>query len=132
MSRSPPWNQSEIDPLIALYLTFRVLEDRGAPYVKAQFIRELIGAPTPAQPDGNPDAALANRTKGSAEAKMMNVTAALESIGRHDLSMAQFGYVPLSNMQAALKARVTELVAGETLASLDRTLVRLASNQASA
>lgn len=127
MPRQPAWTLAEIDSAIALYLTFRVLEHRRAPYVKAQFIREIIGAPTPANPEGNPDAALAARSKGSVEAKMMNVTAALQSIGRDDLSMAGFGYVPLPNMQAALKARVTELVKGETLDTLSDMIGRIAN-----
>lgn len=127
MTRSPPWTPAEIDSAIALYLSFRVLEARGSPYVKAQFLREIIGAPTPANPEGNPEAPLINRSKGSVEAKLMNITAALQSIDRDDLSMASFGYVPLANMQAALKSRVAELVAGYELADLDRVLVRLAS-----
>ena len=127
MTRSPPWTTAEIDGAIAMYLAFRVLEHRGAPYVKAQFIRQLIGAPTPANPEGNPDAILVNRSKGSVEAKFMNITAALESIGRQDLSMASHGYVPLANMQAALKTRVTELVAGQTIDSLSDTIGRIAS-----
>ena len=113
------WNQSEIDNCIGLYLSMRVLVEREVPFVKAQLLREIIGEPTPAQPQGNPNAPLYNRTKGSVEMKLMNITAALESLGRDDLSMAEHGYRPLKNMQASLKARVYELVRGYGIGDMD-------------
>jgi hypothetical protein len=116
---TPAWNQSEIDNCIGLYLLMRVLVERDVPFVKAQLLREIIGAPTPANPEGNPDATLHGRSKGSVEMKLMNITAALESIGRDDLSMAEHGYRPMKNMQAALKVRVAELVEGNSLNDLD-------------
>jgi hypothetical protein len=44
--------------------------------------------------------------------KLMNVTAALEAIGRDDLSMAEYGYRPMTNMQKALKDAVVKWAAG--------------------
>lgn len=113
------WNQSEIDSCIGMYIAMRVLVEREVPFVKAQLLREIIGAATPAQPKGNPGAPLYSRSKGSVEMKLMNITAALESLGRDDLSMAEHGYRPLKNIQASLKARVYELVRGYGINDMD-------------
>ena len=57
------------------------------------------------------NAPLMLRSKGSVEMKLMNVTAAVESLGRADLSMAEHGYRPMPNMQKALKDYVAEWLA---------------------
>ena len=104
--RPAPWSDIEIDACIGAYLLMRAAAELGNAYNKAAIIREL-------QTD-----VLAGRSRGSIEAKFMNVSAALAAIGREDLSMSEHGYRPLANMQKALKDRTAELVRDVTITSL--------------
>ncbi len=112
MTRSPPWSDAENTAGVALY--FRMLDkaQAGQPYNKAHMIREARG-----WRDGLPhdDGALFNRSRGSIEAKLMNMSAAHAAIGdgiagRVTVTMAGFGYVPLANMQAALRDAMREAI----------------------
>jgi hypothetical protein len=57
----------------------------------------------------------------------MNLTAIFESLGRHDLSMAEHGYRPLKGYQDSLKQRAAELVEGMTLADIGSKLTQVAT-----
>lgn len=96
---SGPWVSGELDAVIVLYATMRASVNKGLDYNKAQMIRDARCYKGSHQP-------LIGRSKGSIEMKLMNVTAALEAIGRKDLSMAEHGYRPMANMQKALKDTV--------------------------
>ena len=99
------WTDAEIDAVITLYLSMAASAYNRRPYNKAAMIREYRGE---SHGDLAPHFTLGNRTKGSIEAKLMNVTAAVELAGRDDLSMSDYGYRPLANMQKALRERVAE------------------------
>ncbi len=109
MKRSPPWNDAEIAAILRLYRSMWIYATAGVDYNKAQMIREASGKLDKFHTCNAP---LMLRSRGSIEAKLMNVTAALESIDRADLSMNEYGYRPLSNMQAALKDAVVDWAKG--------------------
>jgi ABC-type transport system substrate-binding protein len=102
--RKAPWNDTENRALCALYFAMRSKVDQGKEYNKAAMIREAmtgtaeIGGCTIIR-----SAPLKDRSKGSIEAKLMNLTAVLHDIGRAQFSMAEHGYRPLSNYQSDLK-----------------------------
>ena len=110
MTKSKAWTAEEIDASIGLYLCMRCAVHMAKKVNKRALIRE--------QQEGDPLAVgdahgpLMNRSRGSIEMKLMNITACLIDLGRDDLSMAEHGYRPLSSYQAALRARVGELVDG--------------------
>jgi hypothetical protein len=104
-----PWTDREITAVWILYRSMWIYATEGVAYNKAQMIRDTIGPDTGPQAGTGP---LFGRSKGSIEMKLMNVTAALESIGRDDLSMAEHGYRPMTNMQKALKDAVVKWAAG--------------------
>lgn len=91
---SGPWQNNEINALICLYQAMLNAQFEGKKYTKRHMIIAV-------------QALGLNRSRGSIEAKLMNMTAAVESIGRPDLSMSDHGYRPLSNMQKELKRLVT-------------------------
>lgn len=108
MKRSKPWTLEEQAQAVALYFRMRQAVDTGRQYNKAQMIREANGD---SMPDDAGPFPLEQRSRGSIEAKLMNVTAVLHDLGRHDVSMAEHGYRPLSNYQAELKTTVAGLLA---------------------
>lgn len=114
MSGAGPWTDNEIRYVLILYRSMWWHASHGEDYNKAQMIRDARQERT--QPAGFKampyTAELRNRSKGSIEMKLMNVTAALESIGRDDLSMAEHGYRPMTNMQKSLKDAVVKWAAG--------------------
>jgi hypothetical protein len=84
--------------------------DDGVYYNKASMIRAVRGD-NPNRLDNVAETILENRSRGSIEAKLMNVTAVLHDLGREDISMAEHGYRPLSNYQADLRTTVVGLLA---------------------
>ena len=114
-------NSAERDPAIDHAADFIDLNDcMQSALMNQGLIREQIGT------DDNAGA-LYHRSRQSVECKMMNVTACLEDIDRHDLSMNDHGYRPLSSYQAALKSRVAQLVDGVDIAALDHLGQRAAT-----
>jgi hypothetical protein len=113
MTTRTAWTPAENAALVRLY--FQMLDSAiaGKPYNKAAMIRAYQGidfAPVHA-PD---HAALANRSRGSIEAKLMNASAAhrdvLAAAGELGVTMDGYGYRCLGNYQAALlDAMRTEL-----------------------
>jgi len=82
---------------------------RQAEYNKAQMVRAVRGV----RLDGsiqNPEAPLKDRSRGSIEAKLMNVTACLRDLGGAftERSLEEQGYRAMSNYQADLKQAVAE------------------------
>lgn len=101
-----PWIDAELQAGIELYDKMHQCVMAGKDYNKAQMIRDARCFDGCHQP-------LIGRSKGSIEMKLMNITAAVESFKRHDLSMAEFGYRPMKNMQKALKDAVEMWIAFE-------------------
>lgn len=98
-TRPAPWSPVENRAVCALYeLIWLDCMEPGRGYTKAARIREAQAGE------------LSQRSRGSIEAKLMNVTAALESLGAGfvEFSLSENGYRPLPNMQAALKAAVRD------------------------
>lgn len=108
--RKPSWNDTENAAVIALYFVMQGHAAKGQPYNKAAMIR--CAQENPEHPSqGSFAGNLAERSRGSIEAKLMNVTAVLHDLGRDDVSMTEHGYRPLSNYQSDLKAMVVGLLA---------------------
>lgn len=124
MSRPAPWNPAENRAICALYhAMWRRLQD-GEKLNKAALIRVAqngIG-PRDLSHDTVEEAVpfakrLETRSKGSIEAKLMNVTAVLEETPPLDqFSLIADGYVPMSNYQAALKVAVLDYFDPEGIA----------------
>lgn len=98
-ARPAPWTDTENRACCALYeLIWLDCMDGARGMTKAARIREAQAG------------ALSARSRGSIESKLMNVTAALESLGGGfvEFSLSENGYRPLPNMQAALKAAVRD------------------------
>jgi hypothetical protein len=106
--RTPPWNDSENEALVALYFEMLDYAIPAKQYSKAGMIRDAIGpvpgleAPAVRQHHRPYFSALCNRTRGSIEFKLMNATAAHADLGGA-ITMDTFGYRALPNYQAALK-----------------------------
>jgi len=111
-----PWGLDEIDAGISLYLLMLACAANRRPYNKAAMIRHVQNNHAGPIDSGLNTAPLKERSRGSIEAKLMNVTAAVESLGRPDLSMSEHGYRPFPNMQKALKERVAERIDGVYIA----------------
>ena len=114
-----PWSDSEIDAGITLYLSMKVLADNRKKYNKAAMIRKARGEFLERinyNSDESYGGKLANRSKGSIEMKLMNICAAVEALGRKDLSMAENGFRPMVNMQKklmdAVAARISSITTG--------------------
>ena len=108
--RAPAWTPEENAACVALYFTMRKAVDDGIEYNKAGMIRHFRGEAAGAWMD-LPAGLLKARSKGSIEAKLMNVTAVLHDLDRADVSMASHGYRPLSNYQRDLRDMVVGLLA---------------------
>ena len=91
--RPAPWSDVENWGLCSLYAAMSLRAVNGMDYNKAAMIREQ-------QEEGK---ALADRSRGSIEAKLMNLTAVLLDLGLTTYSMERHGYKALSNYQGALK-----------------------------
>ena len=82
MAKRRNWTEEENRALVALYARMRSYVDHSAKYSKAAMIREVQ------------QLGLIDRSRGSIEAKLMNVSYLLDVRGRDDLSMARYGYKP--------------------------------------
>ena len=87
-----PWTDSDVKELMSVYAGFLAAELSDRAYVKATAVREL--------------AAKLERSKGSIEAKMMNVSAVLQDHGQPFVK----GYKPLSNYSKSLIDQVSESI----------------------
>ena len=110
MTRKPKWAPEENGALVALYFSMRGRVDDGVDYNKAGMIRAVRGD-NPNRLDNVAETILENRSRGSIEAKLMNVTAVLHDLGLYAVSMAENAYRPLVNYQADLKTIVVGLLA---------------------
>jgi hypothetical protein len=108
---SGAWTHTEQQEVIELYDQMHRFATGGVEYNKAAMIRHARGESE--LPDGTKFAGLKDRSKGSIEMKLMNITAACEALDRPDLSMAEFGYRPMVNMQKSLKDAVEMWLAFE-------------------
>ena len=79
------WNDNEIDVVLNNYFAILKAEQAGEKVNKAAFRRAAL-------------ALLDNRSAGSYEMKMCNVSAAMQSLGKDWI----FGYKPLGNAQKSL------------------------------
>ena len=109
--KSNAWIDSEVYDLLSLYRSMWIYATEGVKYNKAAMIREAKTRALDAKKPGDPPC-IFSRSKGSVEMKLMNITAALEAIGRQDLSMAEYGYRPMKNMQKSLKVIVEKWASG--------------------
>ena len=109
--RPAPWSAEENTAIVALYFQMLGCVETGHPYSKAGMIRHARGETVGAWMSIE-SGVLANRSKGSIEAKLMNVTAAHRDIsaesGGRAVTMDGYGYRALSNYQATLKDAVRD------------------------
>lgn len=105
------WTDTENAGAVALYFLMSNKAHNGQAYNKAEMIREHRGEECRRFPGGRLNQPLSARPSSAIERKLMNVTAVLEDLGRHDVSMKAHGYVPLSNYQATLRPMVVGLLA---------------------
>ena len=86
MTRNPAWNPTENAALLQAYGQLVDAQADGAYLSKAALIRQLQAGP------------LSARSRGSVEAKFMNISAALVKAGHGHVR----GYKPAPNMQRCL------------------------------
>lgn len=86
--RGAPWNDSEIQIAVQLYLEMLALEQAGTPFVKAHYSR--AGAESTV------------RSAKSMEYKFQNISAVLDELGMTYIN----GYKPKNNYQQALKVEL--------------------------
>jgi len=97
------WSDTELTIAIKAYLRMLHAELNGVVYNKAAVNRELREGP------------LANRTKGSIEFRMQNISAAL-----HELKMPYItGYLPARNIGSTVKQKMIALLSMQGLESLE-------------
>ena len=92
------WTDKEQQQAIDLYMQMRWCVTSGRKYSKAAMIRDAIA-------DG------LERSKGSIESKLMNISACFLTLNMPDLSMDQHGYKALVNYQASLLDAVRNRIA---------------------
>lgn len=85
--KGKPWNIDEQRAVCFAWSIMELATEQGIKFNKSAIRRELIAGP------------LANRSNGSIEAKLMNVSAAAVDIGLRPLK----GYKPAPNYQASLR-----------------------------
>lgn len=108
--RNPAWIDTENAAAVALYFAMLDCAIAGKAYNKAAMIREATGRDKFGIIINN-DAALIDRSRGSIEAKLMNISAAHRDYAPGSTTMDGFGYRCLSNYQSALKdALVSHIV----------------------
>lgn len=102
MNNRKPWTAAENADLVIVYFYMLDRAIAGKPYNKAAIIR---AARTPHQSNGGVSFAgkLANRSRASIEAKLMNASAAHADLSPGAVTMAAHGYKAWGNYQAALK-----------------------------
>ena len=82
------WTDADVDAVLTVYGQFLKAQQAGEKYSKAAAVREV--------------AAKLERSKGSVECKMMNISECLRRAGCEYVT----GYKPLANINAALVAQV--------------------------
>lgn len=87
------WIPEHVEAMLDLYFNFLASQRADMAYIKAHQIRDL--------------AKYQGRTKGSIEAKMMNVSAVLDVLGHDWIN----GFKPLVNYNKALFDQVGEYIA---------------------
>jgi hypothetical protein len=97
-----PWTPAENAALVSLYFHMLDCAMTGEAYNKAQLIRVAQGV------DNDYTPALANRSRGSIEAKLMNASAAHADLDPGAETMASHGYKAWGNYQATLKAALND------------------------
>jgi hypothetical protein len=93
--KTTKWSDTENAALVAAYLRMLGLHNAGTKFNKAAIRRELIGTQSAPGP-------LYNRSEGSIEFKLMNVSGCMRALGRLELK----GYVAAMNYQRELMTAV--------------------------
>jgi len=113
-----PWTDDENAAICHLYFTMldTATTAPGAKF-KAHMIRAAQGTPKPGDYDHTGDASdyagkLAERSKGSIEAKLMNCSAAHRDLRAGAETMDGYGYRCLSNYQGTLRTAMQSALAG--------------------
>ena len=102
MTNRTPWTPAENLAVCRLYFDMLAAATTGRQYNKAAMIRTAqLGHLAPRQAPGA-TGPLANRTRGSIEARLMNCSAAHATIDPQAVTMDGHGYRALANYQAAL------------------------------
>lgn len=104
--RNAPWTDQEQAAVVALYFTMLDKAISGLPYNKAAMIRASQNSHAGPIDSGLNTAPLKIRSRGSIEAKLMNVSAAHRDYAPGNTTMDGFGYRCLSNYQSSLKDHV--------------------------
>lgn len=100
---SSAWSDAELAVTIKAYLRMLYAELNGESYNKAAINRELRAGP------------LSDRTEGSIEFRMRNISAAL-----YEMKMPYIaGYLPARNVGSAVKEKMVALLSAEGLESLE-------------
>ena len=94
MATEKEWSDDELQAAVAAYLEMLRLERQQTPYSKADFRRQLRSG------------SLSNRTEGSVEYRMQNISAVMESLGHPRIA----GYKPAANVGQANEARLRRLI----------------------
>ena len=94
------WNDIEISIIIQTYIWMQEEQAAGRPFNKAALARRIVPM-------------LDERTKGSYEAKLMNVSAVMRDLARPIVK----GYVPLGHAQKSLKEAVKTMIASRSRAA---------------
>ena len=119
-AKRTPWTPAENAALVRLYFAMLDHAIAGEQYNKAAMIRTAqLETPRTTGP-------LANRSRGSIEAKLMNATAVHSHLGaRRAETMHDHGYRALPNYQAALKDAMRAEIERRDIDRLDRQWMRL-------
>lgn len=125
-AKRTPWTPAENAALVRLYFAMLDHAIAGEQYNKAAMIRTAqLGHLAPRQAPGA-TGPLANRSRGSIEAKLMNATAVHSHLGaRRAETMHDHGYRALPNYQAALKDAMRAEIERRDIDRLDRQWMRL-------
>ena len=108
--RARAWNQLELLACCELYFQVVRAIQAGNRVNKAELIRlyRSGAADLPASEFTGP---LSSRTRGSVELRLMNITAALPTVGYTGFTLADHGYRPLQNFPPSLAEVLREYLA---------------------
>ena len=125
MTRPTPWNDQENAALVALYFAMLDKAIAGESYNKAAMIRREQEQLSLDHEPGQRVPFLADRSRGSIEAKLMNASAAHRDLllangeGSVLNTMADFGYKAWGNYQSSLKDAMQTEISERTQAFAD-------------
>jgi len=126
MSKRPaPWNDQENAALVALYFAMLDKAIAGQSYNKAAMIRREREQLDLDHVPGQRVPFLADRSRGSIEAKLMNASAAHLAIDPEATTMAGYGYKAWGNYQSSLKDALIEAIEHRIVAADDLAMARL-------